>query len=117
MDSITLDKIPAYIETYLSIRDRVKQNDIERAKALKQLAAARKDAGFDTNTNIFLTASVEDLKALTADFSRHVVSETELSTVGAYNSTTGKWENPQINNSDISRVGVEAYNSNSKQWV
>jgi len=118
MDSITLDKIPAYIETYLSIRDRVKQNEIDRAEALKRLAAARKDAGFDTNTNDFLTASVEDIKALTADFSRPVVAESELSTVGAYNSVTGKWENPDINKRlDLSRVGVGAYDPISKEWV
>lgn len=117
MDSITLDKIPAYIEAYLSIRDRVQQNEIDRAEALKQLVAARKDAGFDTDANDFLTASVEDLEALTADFSRPVVAE-GLPFVGAYNASTGKWENPDANKHlDLSRVGVGAYDPKSGKWI
>ncbi len=116
MTDIPIEKIPAYIETYLSVRDRVKQNEIDRAEALKQLNDARKAAGFETNETDFLTASAADLKASAADFSRPVVAETELSTVGSYNQVTGKWENPQVNNSDISRVGVGAYDPKTQKW-
>lgn len=117
MADIPVEKITAYIDYYLSIKDRVKQNDTERAKALKQLNDARKAAGFETNETDFLTASVEDLKALTADLSRPVVGEREPSTVGSYNQVTGKWENPEVNYSDISRVGVGAYDPKSGKWI
>lgn len=118
MNSITLDKIPAYIETHLSIRDRVKQIENDRAEAFKLFASARENAGFKTKTGDFQSLSAEDLRALAADFSNAKPVNTELSTVGAYNSVTRKWKNPEVGNySDISQVGVGAYDPKSKKWI
>lgn len=91
MTDVPIDKVSAYVETYLSIKDRVRENDVERSEAFEMFAAAREKAGLETNESDFTTLCAADLRTLADDFSRFQVPEKEVFTVGACDSKTQKW--------------------------
>jgi len=65
--------------------------EADRPEAFKLFAAARAEAGFETNASEFASLCAADLRTLADDFAKFQAPAKEVFTVGAYDSKTQTW--------------------------
>jgi hypothetical protein len=94
MKTITLDKIPSFVDAILTTHDHYKQLAAERQEAFKLFASALTSAGIEVKPGDFSSLSAAEYMTLTKDIEGLNLKKrnVEVSTVGSPDPLTpGAW--------------------------